>query len=174
MSARGVKRLEAPVAAMQHQRAWFTGLHERVRGGEPLVVADADVPHEIFRAFEMPYVVNQWWASICSAKQRAPHYLAAVRERGYPDDVDQYSAIGLGSVLADDDDKPWGGLPPVSVFATQRWTDAHARHRGGLGGRDRVRDLRLRERRSTAAYRSGGGSGRATSGRTSSAASAST
>ena len=127
MSARGVKRLEAPVAAMQHQRAWFAGLHERVRRGDPLVVADADVPHEIFRALEMPYVVNQWWASICSAKQRAPQYLAAVRERGYPDDVDQYSAIGLGSVIADDDDKPWGGLPPVSLFATQRWSDAHAR-----------------------------------------------
>jgi hypothetical protein len=126
MSTRGVKRLAAPVAAMQHQREWFAGLHERVRRGDPLVVADADVPHEIFRALEMPYVVNQWWASICSAKQRAPRYLAAIRERGYPDDVDQYSAIGLGSVLAVDDDPPWGGLPPVSLFATQRWTDGHA------------------------------------------------
>jgi hypothetical protein len=125
VSARGVKRLEAAVAALAYQREWFRGLHERVRDGHPLVVADADVPHELFRTLDLPYVVNQWWASICSAKQRAPRYLAAIRERGYPDDVDQYSAIGLGSVLAADDDPPWGGLPPVSLFATQRWTDAH-------------------------------------------------
>ena len=127
MSARGVKRLESPAAALRYQRDWFAGLHERVAGGDPLVVADADVPHELFRAFDLPYVVNQWWASICSAKQRAPLYLAALRERGYPDDVDQYSAIGLGSVLAEDDEPPWGGLPPVSLFATQRWGDVHAR-----------------------------------------------
>jgi hypothetical protein len=121
VSAPGVKRFEAAVAAMQHQREWF----KELRG--PIAVADADVPHEIFRALGIPYVVNQWWASICSAKQKAPLYLDAIRERGYPDDVDQYSAIGLGSVIADDDDPPWGGLPPVALFATQRWTDAHAR-----------------------------------------------
>ena len=121
MSAPGVKRFEAAVAAMQHQREWFKAL----RG--PIAVVDADVPHEIFHALGIPYVVNQWWASICSAKQKAPLYLDAIRERGYPDDVDQYSAIGLGSVIADDDDPPWGGLPPVALFATQRWTDAHAR-----------------------------------------------
>ena len=62
-----------------------------------------------------------------------------------PRRVDQYSAIGLGSVIADDDDKPWGGLPPVSLFATQRWS-CHARI-AAAGRRDRVRDLRLRERR---------------------------
>jgi hypothetical protein len=121
VSARGVKRLDAPVVALQHQREWFKSLRR------PIVVADADVPHEIFRSFDLPYVVNQWWASICSAKQRAPLYLDALRARGYPDDVDQYSAISLGSVLADDDQPPWGGLPPVSLFATQQWTDAHAR-----------------------------------------------
>jgi 2-hydroxyglutaryl-CoA dehydratase D-component len=124
---RGVKRLAAAVDALAYQREWFSGLRTRVESGDPLVVADADVPHELFRALGLPYVVNQWWASICSAKQRAPRYLAAIRERGYPDDVDQYSAIGLGSVLAEDDDPPWGGLPAVSLFATQRWTDAHAR-----------------------------------------------
>ena len=120
MSARGVKRLEAPVAAMQHQREWFKALEG------PIVLADADVPHELFRSFGLPYVVNQWWASICSAKQKAPLYLDELKRRGYPDDVDQYSAISLGSVLAEDNDRPWGGLPPVAMFATQRWTDAHA------------------------------------------------
>ncbi len=120
MSARGVKRLQAPVAAMEYQRAWFAGLNG------PIVLADADVPHELFRAFDVPYVVNQWWASICAAKQKAPLYLEELRRRGYPDDVDQYSAIALGSALANDDDPPWGGLPEVGLFATQRWSDAHA------------------------------------------------
>ena len=82
----------------------------RARQGRlPLVLADADAPHELLRALDIPYVVNQWWASICAAKQRAPRYLALLRERGYPDDLEQYSAISLGSTL--DDDPPWGGLP---------------------------------------------------------------
>jgi hypothetical protein len=124
--ARGTRRLAASAAALEHQRAWFAGLHERVAGGEPLVLADADVPHELLRAMDIPYVVNQWWASICAAKQRAPHYLAKLRERGYPDWIEQYSAISLGSTLEDDPEQaPWGGLPPVSAFVTQVWTDAH-------------------------------------------------
>lgn len=121
MSTRGVKRLEAAAAALAYQREWFTALDG------PVVLTDADVPHELFRALGLPYVVNQWWASICAAKQRAPAYLDVLRERGYPDDVEQYSAVSLGSVLAEDDDPPYGGLPPVSLFATQTWTDAHQR-----------------------------------------------
>ena len=124
--ARGTRRLATSAAALAHQRAWFAGLHERVAAGEPLVLVDADVPHELLRAMDIPYVVNQWWASICSAKQRAPHYLAMLRERGYPDWIEQYSAISLGSTLEDDPEQaPWGGLPPVSAFVTQVWTDSH-------------------------------------------------
>ena len=90
------------------------------------MLVDADVPHELLRAMDIPYVVNQWWASICAAKQRAPHYLALLRERGYPDYFEQYSAISLGSTLEDDPEQaPWGGLPDVTVFLTQVWTDAH-------------------------------------------------
>ncbi len=126
MSARGVKRLESSAAALDHQRRWFASLRDQVAAGSPLVLADADVPHEVFRTLGVPYVVNQWWASICAAKQRGPVYLDALRERGYPDHVEQYSGMALGSVLAADPDPPWGGLPPVSLFATQSWTDAHA------------------------------------------------
>jgi hypothetical protein len=126
MSARGMKRLESSTAASRHQRQWFADLQVRVAAGEPLAIVDADVPHELLRAMDIPYVVNQWWASICSAKQRAPHYLSLLRERGYPDYVEQYSAISLGSMLEDDTEQaPWGGLPEVTVFLTQVWTDAH-------------------------------------------------
>jgi 2-hydroxyglutaryl-CoA dehydratase, D-component len=124
--ARGTKRLESSAAASRYQRAWFADVHARVRAGEPLALVDADVPHELLRALDIPYVVNQWWASICAAKQRAPHYLALLRGRGYPDYFEQYSAIALGSTLEDDPEQaPWGGLPAVSVFLTQVWTDAH-------------------------------------------------
>ncbi len=128
MSARGNKRLESSADALRHQRASFADLREQVAAGAPLVVADADAPHEVFRAMGIPYVVNQWWASICSAKQCGPRYLGLLRQRGYPDDLDQYSAITLGSALeADSAEAPWGGLPQVSLFVTQVWTDAHRR-----------------------------------------------
>jgi len=126
--ARGARRLESSQAASRYQRQWFADLQRRVDAGEPLAIVDADVPHEILRAMEIPYVVNQWWASICSAKQRAPHYLRLLAARGYPDYVEQYSAIALGSTLEDDPEQaPWGGLPKASVFVTQIWTDSHLR-----------------------------------------------
>ena len=75
--ARGARRLASSAAASRYQREWFAGLAPRVAAGEPLVLADADVPHELLRAMDIPYVVNQWWASICSAKQRGPDYLRA-------------------------------------------------------------------------------------------------
>lgn len=126
MSARGVKRLESSADALRHQREWFAELREDVAAGTPLVLADADTPHEIFRAFDIPYVVNQWWASVCSAKQHGPRYLGLLRDRGYPDDVDQYGAIALGSALETaPEHAPWGGLPPVSLFVTQVSRDGH-------------------------------------------------
>jgi hypothetical protein len=125
---RGTKRLASSGEALRHQKAWFDDLRREVAAGAPLALVDADVPHEILRAFDVPYVVNQWWASICSAKQRAPHYLTLLRERGYPDYIEQYSAIALGSTFEDDPaEAPWGGLPEVSLFVTQVWTDAHRR-----------------------------------------------
>lgn len=125
MSTRAVKRLAASVEAIRYQRRWFAKLHERVRCGEPLVLCDADVPHELLRAFGLPYVVSQWWASLCAAAQRAPAYLEALRTRGYPDDVEQYNAIPLGSTLVDDPEAPWGGLPPVSLVLARAGSEAH-------------------------------------------------
>lgn len=122
----GTRRLESSAAALAYQRDWFAGLRDRVASGEPLALVDADVPHELLRALDIPYVVNQWWASLCSAKQLAPHYLALLRDRGYPDYVEQYSAIALGSALVDDPSRaPWAGLPEISFFVTQVSTDAH-------------------------------------------------
>ena len=40
------------------------------RAGDPLALVNADAPQEMFRAMGIPYVVNQWWASIVAAKRR--------------------------------------------------------------------------------------------------------
>ena len=108
----------AAKAASVHQRAWFAELHDRVAAGAPLAVVNADSPHELFRSFGVPYVVNQWWASVVAAKQKSGQYLAELRDRGYPDWTDQYGSLALASSFAADDDPPWGGLPrPTFVVA---------------------------------------------------------
>ena len=92
------------------------------RGREPLVLADADVPHELLpRARASRTSSTSGGRRSVSAKQRAPHYLALLRERGYPDWIEQYSAHrarldARGRRRA----APWGGLPPVRRFVTQR------------------------------------------------------
>lgn len=115
MRTRSVKTLASAAEAARHQREWFADLRARVAAGEPLAVVNADVPHEIFRVMDIPYVVSQWWASVVAAKQRSADYLRLVRERGYPDYSEQYNAVTLGSAFDDEGDGPWGGLPKPSI-----------------------------------------------------------
>ena len=89
------------------------------------MLVDADVPHELLRAMDIPYVVNQWWASICAAKQRAaalPGTAARARLPRLPRAVQRRSRSAR---LWTAEEAPWGGLPAVSAFVTQVWTDAH-------------------------------------------------
>ena len=54
-----------------------------------------------------------------------PEYLGALAARGYPDDIESYSALALGPVLGDDvADPPWGGLPSADVLLAELTTDA--------------------------------------------------
>lgn len=115
---RSQPRLASARTATRYQRQWFAETRARVIGGEPFALVNADAPQEIFRALDIPYVVNQWWAALCAAKQKAPRYLGRLRELGYPDDQEQYSALALAAALDDDPDPPWGGLPrPTIVLA---------------------------------------------------------
>lgn len=110
------KLLDSAKEASRYQRRWFQDLRARATHGGPLALVNADAPQEIFRAMDIPYVVNQWWASVVAAKQRAPYYLELLRERGYPDYTEQYSAISLGSLFdPDPENAPWGGLPRPSI-----------------------------------------------------------
>lgn len=122
------KGLEASRAATTFQREWFAAMRDQVAAGSPLAMVNADAPHEILRAMGIPYVVNQWWASVCAAKQQGPRYLGLLRDLGYPDDIEAYSAMALGSALAEPSaDDPWGGLPPVDLLVAETTTDATAK-----------------------------------------------
>ncbi|MFG2084792.1 2-hydroxyacyl-CoA dehydratase [Spirillospora sp. NPDC048824] len=109
-------RPASALEASRHQREWFRRLHAEAGEGRPLALVNADAPQEIFRTMGIPYVVNQWWASIVAAKQQTGRYLALLREHGYPDDTEQYSATSLASLFDDDPESaPWGGLPRPTI-----------------------------------------------------------
>src|SRR6478672_6352580 len=118
------KTLASAHEATRYQREWFAGLRAEVAAGAPLALVNADAPQEIFRAMGIPYVVNQWWASIVAAKRRAPDYLRLLADRGYPDYTDQYSSISLGSAFdTDGENAPWGGLPRPSIVLAETTGD---------------------------------------------------
>ncbi|PIC00091.1 2-hydroxyacyl-CoA dehydratase family protein [Caulobacter sp. X] len=109
------------------QRDWFADVRLKAAEG-PFAVVNADAPQEILRAMDIPYVVNQWWASIVAAKQRGRDYAALLRATDYPSDVESYSAQGLAAALdADVEDAPWGGLPKPDILALTAGSDAGAK-----------------------------------------------
>jgi hypothetical protein len=110
--ARSRKSLTSTADANAYQREWFAGVREAVAGGAPFAVVNANAPQEILRALDIPFVVNQWWASIVAAKQQSRRYQGLLRTHDYPGDVEAYSAQGLAAAFEDDTgNAPWGGLP---------------------------------------------------------------
>lgn len=126
--AASVKRLRSAAVANAYQRDWFMGMKDRVAKGEPFAIVNADVPQEIFRAMDIPYVVNQWWAAVCSAKQMSPHYFGLLNERGYRRDLCRYCALPLASAFDPIPEKgPWGGLPRPTLAVARLSCDAQAK-----------------------------------------------
>ncbi len=117
------KRLDTASMVLAYQKDWFHNVSAAARGGEPLALLNADAPHEVFRAFGIPYVVNQWWASIISAKRQGPTALSKLTERGLPDTSQQYDTIPLGEQFLSPADRPWGGLPQPTYVAAERSGD---------------------------------------------------
>lgn len=118
------ERLPAAGAATRHQKQWFREVADAARRGDPLALVTADTPHEILRTFDIPYVVSQWWASIVTAKRMAPAALAALAERGHPDDIQQYDALPFGSHLLGEVEELWGGLPQPRIVLAENSGDA--------------------------------------------------
>lgn len=149
---RSRKSLQAVADFGRHQRDWFQSVRRRALDGEPFAVVNADAPQELLRALDIPFVVNQWWASIVAAKQQSGRYLDLLRAHGYPTDAEPYSAQGLAAAFDEDPElAPWGGLPRpqwLMAFsgtpATRGIHSAWARHTGAeLCVFDRTVDTRL-------------------------------
>lgn len=110
--ARSRKVLKASASSGDYQRDWFASIREQVASGTPFAMVNANAPQEILRALGVPFVVNQWWASIVAAKQQSGRYRALLRSRHYPTDAEAYSAQGVAAALdRDAEQAPWGGLP---------------------------------------------------------------
>lgn len=116
-------RLPSAAEATAYQREWFHALSARMRDGEPLALANADAPHEVLRALGVPYVVNQWWSSIISAKRAGDESLEVVASRGLPDYSRQYDVLPLGAQGLPSGRAPWGGLPEPRFAIAERGGD---------------------------------------------------
>lgn len=122
---RSRKSLTSVASFNAYQREWFAEVRRQVAEGAPFAVVNANAPQEILRALGIPFVVNQWWASIVAAKQQSRRYQALLRAHDYPADVEAYSAQGLAAAFDDDPaDAPWGGLPKPDFLHAVASSDA--------------------------------------------------
>ncbi|MBL8552165.1 MAG: 2-hydroxyacyl-CoA dehydratase [Hyphomonadaceae bacterium] len=122
---RSTKVLECTQAATAYQREYVKSLQERViEKGEPFAIVQADTPHEIFHAMDIPMVTNQWWASYIAAKQLSGRYFEVLDRVGFPSSACRYCSLGLACTL-DNDPKtaPWGGLPRPTVLVARLTCD---------------------------------------------------
>jgi benzoyl-CoA reductase/2-hydroxyglutaryl-CoA dehydratase subunit BcrC/BadD/HgdB len=119
------RALECTAAAKAFQKAFGADLRERVvERGEPFAVAQADTPHEIFHAMDIPVVSNQWWSAYISAKRLSKKYVGVLDELGFPSNRCSYCSLGLACTLAADPaTAPWGGLPRPTVLVARLTCD---------------------------------------------------
>ncbi|MCC6630496.1 MAG: 2-hydroxyacyl-CoA dehydratase [Gammaproteobacteria bacterium] len=122
---RGRKDLACTADASAFQKAFGAELREQVvERGEPFAVAQADTPHEIFHAMDIPVVSNQWWSAYISAKRLSGKYFGVLDELGYPPNRCSYCSLGLACSLANDPaSAPWGGLPKPTVLVARLTCD---------------------------------------------------
>jgi len=121
----GRKDLACTAAATAFQKSFGAELRERVvERGEPFAVAQADTPHEIFHAMDIPVVSNQWWSAYISAKRLGGRYFGVLDQLGFPPNRCNYCSLGLACSLADDPaTAPWGGLPKPTVLVARLTCD---------------------------------------------------
>ena len=119
------KDLACTASATAYQKAFGAELREAVvERGEPFAVAQADTPHEIFHAMDIPVVSNQWWSAYISAKRLSGRYFGVLDELGYPPNRCNYCSLGLACSLANDPaSAPWGGLPKPTVLVARLTCD---------------------------------------------------
>jgi hypothetical protein len=117
--ARSRKSLSVIERFGTYQREWFAGVREAAAEGIAIAAVNANSPQEMLRALGIPFVVNQWWASIVAAKQQSRRYGDLLRAHGLPAASEAYSAQGVAAAFDEDSElAPWGGLP------TPKWVEA--------------------------------------------------
>ncbi|MFT4089329.1 MAG: 2-hydroxyacyl-CoA dehydratase family protein [Asticcacaulis sp.] len=122
---RSQKSLTSTADFGAYQKSWFADVQAAVASGSPFALVNANAPQEILRALDIPFVVNQWWASIVAAKRQSKRYAALLTAHDHPADVEPYSAQGLAALYDDDADQaPWGGLPKPDMLHTVPESDA--------------------------------------------------
>lgn len=122
---RSRKSLSAVADFGAYQRDWFAGVRTAVAEGAPFVMVNANSPQENLRAMGIPFVVNQWWASIVAAKQQGERYAGLLEAHGLPSTTEAYSAQGVAAAF--DDDRalaPWGGVPRPDAVSAVLSSDA--------------------------------------------------
>jgi benzoyl-CoA reductase subunit B len=119
------KDLACTAAATEYQKAFAATLREHVVDrGEPFAIAQADTPHEIFHAMDIPLVSNQWWSAYISAKRLSGKYFGVLDALGYPANRCSYCSLGLACTLANDPaTAPWGGMPRPTVMVARLTCD---------------------------------------------------
>jgi benzoyl-CoA reductase subunit B len=119
------KDLTCTADATQYQKAFGAQLRHRVvEAGEPFALAQADTPHELFHAMDIPLISNQWWSAYISAKRLSGRYFATLDTLGYPANRCKYCSLGLACSLARDPaSAPWGGLPKPTVLVARLTCD---------------------------------------------------
>ncbi len=125
VNQRSRKSLACTAEATAYQKAFGKELKRRVVDeGEPYAIVQADTPHEIFHAMDIPIITNQWWSAYISAKQLSGRYFDAMVEAGYPANSCKYCTLGLACTLANDPaTAPWGGLPQPTVLVARLTCD---------------------------------------------------
>jgi len=122
---RSRRTLACTAEATAYQKAFTKELKRRVVDeGEPYAIVQADTPHEIFHAMDIPIITNQWWSAYISAKQLSTRYFDAMVDAGYPANSCKYCSLGFACTLANDPKSaPWGGLPRPTVLVARLTCD---------------------------------------------------
>lgn len=122
---RSSKVLSCTQEATVYQREFVKDLKERVIDrGEPFAIVQADTPHELFHAMDIPIVTNQWWSSYIAAKQLSTRYVEVLEKNGYTGSTCKYCSLGLGCSLDNNPEvAPWGGLPRPTVLVARLTCD---------------------------------------------------
>jgi benzoyl-CoA reductase/2-hydroxyglutaryl-CoA dehydratase subunit BcrC/BadD/HgdB len=122
---RSRKSLAAVARFGAYQREWFAEVRAAALSGKAFAAVNANAPQEMLRAIGIPFVVNQWWASIVAAKQQSARYAGLLAANDLPPAVEAYSAQGVAAAFDDDAAlAPWGGLPRPDVLGMVASTDA--------------------------------------------------